>query len=272
VLARAEIGELIIVDHGQFKASGHQRNHASRHLDLSVSPPPSKAALAARLIREISPSTKVAAFIGDLLDEAVLNELLRCDLILGCTDSNYARAALGDIAVHYLMPVLDLAVQMHAKDGVLREQLAEIALYAPCLPCPWCRGRINVNAMRYETATEAERQFRAEAAVAAEQRGLDGAQYWGGTPPPELTVGYLTTAVGAMGAGYAQNMMLGSGKLPHRRFQFDLGMPSLGVVADDRLPRPDCACQRTVGWGDQGRADRSVSMPSHWPKAQEVDN
>src|SRR2546426_5989007 len=35
-------------------------------------------------------------------------------------------------------------------------------------------------------------------AVEAEQRGVDGAQYWGGTPPPELTVGYLTTVVGAM--------------------------------------------------------------------------
>ena len=163
--------------------------------------------------------------------------LLRCDLILGCTDSNYARAALGDIAAHYLVPVLDLAVQMRAEDGILREQIGEIALYAPGLPCPWCRGRVDVNGIRYETATEAERQFRADAAAAAELRGVDGAQYWGGAPPPELTVGYLTTTVGAMGAGYAQNLLLGSAKLPHHRFQFDLGLSSLGVVSDERLPR-----------------------------------
>jgi hypothetical protein len=272
VLARAEIGELVVVDSGLFKVSGHQRNHASRHTDLAVSPLPSKVALAARLIREISPAMKVTAFVGDILDEAVLDELLRCDLILGCTDSNYARAALGDIAAHYLVPVLDLAVQMRAEEGVLREQVAEIALYAPGLPCPWCRGRVDVNGIRYETATEAERQFRAAAAAAAEQRGLDGAQYWGGTPPAELTVGYLTTTVGAMGAGYAQNLLLGSAKLPHHRFQFDLGMSSLGVVADNRPPRTGCACQRAVGRGDQARADRSVSHPAHQPTARKFVN
>lgn len=267
LLTRAEIGELVFVDPGQFKLSNHQRNHASRHSDLSANPAPTKAALAARLVREISPSTKVTAFVGDLLDEVVLDELLRCDLILGCTDSNYARAALGDIATHYLVPVLDLAVQMRAENGILREQLGEIALYAPGLPCPWCMGRVDVSGIRYETATGAERQFRADAAVAAEQRGVDGAQYWGGTPPPELTVGYLTTMVGAMGAGYAQNLLLGSAKVPHHRFQFDLGLSFLGLVADERAPRMDCACQRTIGWGDQARPDRSVSHPSHWPGA-----
>lgn len=264
ILARAEIGELVLVDPGQFKSSNHQRNHASRHADLSANPVPAKVALAARLVREISPATKVTGFIGDLLDEVVLDELVRCDLILGCTDSNYARAALGDIATHYLVPVLDLAVQMRAEDGVLREQLGEIALYAPGLPCPWCRGRVSMEGIRYETATEAERKFRADAALQAEARGVDGGQYWGGTPPPELTVGYLTTVVGAMGAGYAQSLLLGSGKLPHDRFQFDLGMAFLGVVADDRPPIDGCACRKSIGRSDQARAHRSVSKPKHW--------
>jgi hypothetical protein len=270
LLARAEVGELVMVDPGPFKLSNHQRNHASRHADLSVRPAPAKVALASRLVREISPATKVTSFVGDLLDEPVLDELLRCDLILGCTDSNYARAALGDIAVHYLVPVLDLAVQMRAENGILREQIGEIARYAPGLPCPWCRGRVSVEGIRYETATEAERQFRAEAAEQAELRGVDGAQYWGGAPPPEFTVGFLTTTVGAMGAGYAQNLLLGSGKLPHNRFQFDLGLSSLGVVTDERLPRECCSCRKTKGRSDQACADRSVSRPSHWPKATKI--
>ena len=267
VMARAEIGELVIVDPGQFKPSNHQRNHASRHADLSVNPAPTKIALASRLVREVSPDTKVTSFVGDLLDEAVLDELLRCDLILGCTDSNYARAALGDIALHYLLPVLDLGVQMRAENGVLREQIGEIARYGPGLPCPWCRGRVSVEGIRYETATEAERQFRAQAAEKAELRGVDGAQYWGGAPPAELTVGYLTTTVGAMGAGYAQNLLLGSAKLPHNRFQFDLGLSSLGFVTDERSPREDCSCRTTKGRSDQARADRSVSQPAHWAQA-----
>ena len=111
--------------------------------------------------------------------------------------------------------------------------------------------------MRSCVSVQAESSARSDgsfpdAAAAAEQRGLDGAQYWGGTPPPELTVGYLTTMVGAMGVGYAQNLLVGSAKMPHHRLQFDLGLSSLGVVADDRPPHADCACQRTVGRGRSG--------------------
>jgi len=222
------------------------------------------------MIAEINPAIEVRAFAGDVLDDIVLDELLRCDVILGCSDSNYARAALGDIAAHYLVPVIDLAVQMRAEAGILREQVSEIAYYRPGFPCPWCCNRVTAAAIRYETSTEAEREFMANAATEAERRGVDGAQYWGGTPPPELTVGYLTTMLGAMGAGYAQNLILGSGKIPHQRFQFDVGVGSLGVAEDLREPNHDCACQRVIGWADQAKADRSVSKPTHWPNAFEV--
>jgi ThiF family len=272
VLARANIGTLVVVDPGLFKVSNHQRNHASRFGDLSTSPVPFKTSLALRMIQEISPSTKVSAFVGDVLDDIVLDELLRCDVILGCTDSNYARAALGDIANQYLVPVIDLAVQMRANDGVLLEQICEIARYIPWSPCPWCRKRVTADAIRFETSTEVERQFMAQASADAEERGIDGAQYWGGTPPPELTMGYLTTVVGAMGAGYAQNWILGASSVPHNRFQFDLGLASLGVVEDIREPNQECSCQRFIGWADQAKADRSVSKPPHWPQPIELKN
>ena len=271
VLARANIGEIVAVDPGLFKISNHQRNHASRFSDLASDPTPYKAGLAVRMIKEISPETRVRAFVGDILDDVVLDELLRCDVILGCSDSNYARAALGDIASQYLVPVLDLAVQMRAEGGALLEQLCEIAHYEPGGPCPWCRNRVTASAIRYETSTEAERKFMAAAAGEAERRGIDGAQYWGGTPPPELTVGYLTTVVGALGAGYAQNLILGCATIPHSRFQFDVGVHSLGVVEDCRKANPECACQRFIGWADQGKSDRSVSKPNHWQDPFEVN-
>jgi len=238
--------------------------------DLSIDPKPYKVVLARRMIAEINPAIQVRAFAGDVLDDIVLDELVRCDVILGCSDSNYARAALGDIAVQYLVPVIDLAVQMRAEAGILREQLSEIAYYRPGSPCAWCYNRVNAAAIRYETSTEAEREFMANAAAEAEKRGVDGAQYWGGAPPPELTVGYLTTMLGAMGAGYAQNLILGASTIPHQRFQFDVGLPSFAVVEDQRKPDKDCACQHYLGWADQARADRSVSKPTHWPAAFEI--
>ena len=265
ILARANIGTIVVVDPGRAKTSNHERNLAMKYTDLHAEQKPYKVTLARRMIEEINPEIEVHSFVGDVLDDMVLDELVRCDVVLGCTDTNYARAALGDIAVQYLVPVIDLAVQMRARGGSLLEQLCEIAYYTAGSPCPWCCNRVTAAAIRFETSTEAERELMANAAAEAELQGLDGAQYWGGTPPAELTVGYLTTMLGALGSGYAQNLILGSGTVPHRRFQFDIGKSSFALVEDAREVNQECACQRVIAWSDQARADRSVTKPLHWP-------
>lgn len=269
-LARSKIGKLVVVDPGRVKDSNHQRNLAMKFSDLGGHAKPYKVALARRMIHEINPGIEVRAFVGDVLDDMVLDELLRCDVILGCSDSHYARAALGDIASQYLVPVIDLAVQMRAEGTILLEQLSEIAYYTPGSPCPWCCNRVTAETIRFETSTESERTFLANAAAEAEQRGEDAAQYWGGTPPQELTVGYLTTMLGAMGAGYVQNLILNAGIVPHQRFQFDVGLPSFGMTEDVREPNKECSCQRLIGWADQAKADRSVAKPSHWSSPREI--
>jgi molybdopterin/thiamine biosynthesis adenylyltransferase len=266
ILARAGVRRFILVDPRSFAASNHERMHGSTWRDLKTKP--LKVEILRRLILDIEPAAQVTMVRGNILDDLVLDELLRCDLLLGCTDSQHSRAALGDIASHYLLPSIDAAVLMRAKGGKLTEQVGELARYSPEEPCPWCLDRINQKVLAYELMTEEEREQRAQAAADAIARGIDGAQYWGDKPPQELTVGYITTTVGAMQAGYAEAWLLGAGSMPHQRFQFDLGMPLLGVVPCDKPRRPECSCNRTMGWGDQARAERSVSMPPHWLKAQ----
>ncbi|MGD0650802.1 MAG: ThiF family adenylyltransferase [Verrucomicrobiia bacterium] len=268
VLARAGVRRFVLVDPEFFAPSNHERMHGSTWRDLDTKP--LKVEILRRLILDIEPSAEVTTIRGNVLDEAVLDELLRCDLVLGCTDSQHSRAALGDFASHYLLPCIDAAVLMRADNGKLSEQVGEIARYSSDEPCPWCLARIDQKALAYELMTEEEREQRARAAADAIQRGIDGAQYWGDKPPRELTVGYMTTAVGAIQAGYAEGWLTGAGSMPHQRFQFDLGMPLLGVVPDHKTRKPECSCNRTKGWGDQARAERSVTMPAHWPGAEVI--
>jgi len=258
ILARAGIGEFVLIDPGLFKNSNHERNHASRASDLGVSGL-SKVDLLKRMIHEVNPEAKITCIKGDVLDTDAVDALVKCDLILGCTDSVYARAALGDISTNYLIPVIDMAVQMGAEDGKLTDQVGEIARYLAGLPCPWCRNRVSSAAIRAELATDEEREQSRHAAEAAIERGDEGAQYWIGELPQELTVGYMTTAVAAMGAGYAQGWLTGSSRMPADRFQFDLGQSEFAFVSDSRKPVKDCSCQRCIGFADQGRADFSVS-------------
>jgi hypothetical protein len=265
LLARAGIQNLLLVDPQPFAPSNLERMHGSRFADAFVIPPLAKVQILARLIREINPKARIACIQGNILDDIVLDALLECDLVLGCTDSQHGRAALGDLASHYLLPSIDVAVAMRAKDGKLKVQLVEICQHAPDLPCPFCLGRIDQKALSYELMTEEEHKWRQEAAEQAQAHEIDGTQYWGDKPPQELTVGYLTSLAGSMAAGYAENLLTGAARLPHQRLQFDVGWTKLGVALNEKSRRPECSCGRTIGHADQARADHSVSRPLHWP-------
>ncbi|MCE0521654.1 MAG: ThiF family adenylyltransferase [Methylacidiphilales bacterium] len=262
VLVRAGVRKFVLVDPEFFAPSNLERMHGSTWSDNEALP--TKVEILARLIHDIEPTAEVEMIRSNILHEDVLDRLLRCDLVLGCTDSQHSRAALGDFASHYLLPCIDAAVLMRAKEGKLTEQVGDIARYSPDEPCPWCLARIDPKILAYELMTPEERKLRSDAAVDAVRRGVDGAQYWGDAPPSELTVGYMTTTVGAMQAGYAQAWLTGTGSQPHQRFQFDLGMPFLGAVAVEKRRAPECSCNRTKGLADQARCDRSVTLPPHW--------
>jgi proteasome lid subunit RPN8/RPN11 len=270
VLARAGVGRFVLVDPKRMSPPNLERQHGSRFVDALQSVPPTKVEILARLIREINPHAEITCLQGNILDELVLDALLECDLLVGCADSQHCRAALGDIASHYLLPSIDVAVAMRAKKGKLKLQLVEICRHAPQLPCPFCLRRIDQTALSYELMTNEEKQWRREAAKDAEARGQNGAQYWGGEPPQELTVGYLTSLAGSMTAGYAENMLTGAAQMPHQRFQFDIGWEKLGVAPVQGQRNPECSCGKTVGFADQARADRSVSRPPHWPQPRVV--
>jgi hypothetical protein len=168
VLARAGVQRFVLVDPKHFGPSNLERMHGSRRTDVVHKPPGLKVEILARLIWEINPTARITCIQGNILDDVVLDALLECDLVLGCTDSQHGRAALGDIASHYLLPTLDVGVVMRAKAGKLTTQLIEVCLHAPQLPCPFCLGRIDGGILSYELMTDEERQWRQDAAVAAE--------------------------------------------------------------------------------------------------------
>jgi hypothetical protein len=86
-----------------------------------------------------------------------------------------------------------------------------------------------------------------------------------------ITVGYLTSTAGSLAAGYAIGWLTGKFRMPHSRFQFDISAPEFGFVDVERKRVATCSCGRTIGFADQARADRSVSMPAHWPAAFLLD-
>jgi ThiF family len=264
VLARAGVGSFILVDPKRFTNSNLERMHGSRwnHIDQE---PPYKVELLADLIHSINPKARITALAGNILHENVVDELLRCDLLLGCTDTQHARAKLSDLAEHYLLPSLDLGVLMEGQNSHITSQLVDITVYSPGLPCAFCSGRIDGTELSNELMSEEEQLTRRAEAERAAARGADPDQYWRQQSRQLHTVGYLTTMLGALGAGYAEGWLTGAFSPPHPWFQFDIGRERLGVVAPPRLRISGCSCGKHAGWGDLAEAYRNVSKPYHWP-------
>ena len=267
VLARAGVGSFVLVDPQRFAASNLERLHGSTIAHARAQELPYKVAIMAQMIREINPAAKVTAIVGNVLDDFVLDELLRADLVLGCTDTQHSRAALGDFAAHYLLPSIDVGVVFEGASGKVQAQVGQFTQFRPDHPCGFCDGMIDSNALAVELMTDEEKESRRRAAHEAIAAGMDGAQYWRSDTSPLITVGYLTSTAGSLAAGYAIGWITGKFSMPHSRFQFDIGAPEFGFVDVERKRMPKCSCGRTLGFADQARADRSVSIPAHWPAA-----
>jgi hypothetical protein len=265
-LARARVGRLVIVDPKLFSPPKLERMHGSVFSDTMTDPPLEKVRIMRRMILEINPAAEITAIRGNILDDMVTNELLRCDVILGCTDTHHGRAALSDLAARFLVPSIDVGVLLDGGKGKVTAQLVEVTKYAPGLPCAFCSRCVETWPIAVECMSAEERTQRKEAAALAKARGEDGLAYWGGEPPELPTVGYLTTTAGALTAGYAINFLAGTGDMPHSRLQFDVGSRHFGFVDVNREFRLSCSCRSVIGHGDQ--ANPSISRPHHWPPPQ----
>jgi hypothetical protein len=265
VLARSQVGGFVLVDPQRFAPSNHERFHVSTNADLIQTPAPYKVELVRRLIESINPDAHVSTIAGNILHDNVLDELLTCDVVLGCTDTQHGRAALSDIASHYLLPSIDVGVLMDGAHGRVSTQLVDVTVYSPNLPCGFCAGRIDGVAMSHELLSETEFKEREIAAIAAAARGDDPDQYWRRRRQLHA-VGYLTTLAGALAAGYIEGWLTGTFEPPHPSFQFDIGQQRFGVVAPPRVFVPGCSCQSHRGRADQAYAYRNVVRPPHWPR------
>jgi tRNA A37 threonylcarbamoyladenosine dehydratase len=263
VLIRAGIENFVLVDPQRLSPSNLERLHGSYDSDLDTEPYPFKVELAQRMIWAINPNAKVTALVGNVLQENVIDELLTCDLVLCCTDSIHSRVFLSDYAKHFLLPSIDVGIDMDGQSGQITSQLVQLTKYTPDLPCAFCNGLIDTAQMSVELMTEDEKRARQAAAKEAEKRGDNPDQYWRNQRQLH-TVGYLTTTAGALTAGYAEGWLTGAFEMPHSAFQFDIGQERLGVVPC--LPvRTSCNCGEHIGWADQAKAFRNVSRPPHIP-------
>jgi molybdopterin/thiamine biosynthesis adenylyltransferase/proteasome lid subunit RPN8/RPN11 len=267
VLARAGVGRLILVDPDSFERSNLERVHGGYPNDARDQT--AKVLIAKRHVQVIDPSITVDALVGRLPQDAVVDAVVTADVVLGCTDRQHSRLALSDLAFRYLLPSLDCGVVLEGKDGRVTGQVAQFVRFLSTDPCALCRTMVDPKKMMQELMSDEERSRRQVAAAEARGRGEDPNPYW--QQQAQLnTVGYLTTSVGAMVAGYAIGWLTGRFDTPFERMQMNFVAKFLDVTDSPQQRRPECVCGNFRGWADQGAADSLISAPDHWPSVTRV--
>jgi molybdopterin/thiamine biosynthesis adenylyltransferase len=267
VLARAGVGRLVLVDPDVFEDSNLERVHGSTSQDSRRARP--KVAIARDHVRSIAPDCQVEAFVGRLPQQEIVNAILEADLAIGCTDSQHSRLALSDTALRYLLPALDCGVALEGEGGTVTGQIGQITRFLAADPCALCRQMITQRRLDQELMAPSDREARQREAARALERGDPPDPYWFAEPQLN-TVGYHTTLIGAMTAGYAIGWITGRFDSPFTKLQFNLVARFLDVTDADFDPRPSCHCRVARGWADQGARYALIAPPSHWPPPKAI--
>jgi hypothetical protein len=267
VLARAGVGRLVLVDPDFVEESNLERIHGSSFDAIGNA----KVSVARDHVLSVQPTCDVIAIQGALPQDLTIDAVVQANALVCCTDSQSSRLAVSDIAMRYLIPALDCAVTLEGAAGRVTGQIIQLVRFLPADPCVLCQGMTIPWRVAQELMSEAEKLRRRAAAEEALARGdvEIATRYWRHVPQLN-TVGYLTTAAGALAAGYVIGWLTNRFAPPFARLQMNLAAPFLDVTDLEQTPDSGCACRRVRGHADQAAADAYVSTPVHWPHAQQL--
>jgi ThiF family len=148
-LAHLGVGQLILIDPDEVEESNLNRLLGAEPTDAGES----KVAVYERLIRRIAPSTRVKALPVPIMDAGALNLVKGADILVGCVDSHGARMTLNQIAIRYLIPLVDggSGFKKAKSEGSLSPG-GQVQAVVPGIGCLECRGFIDTRRAAFDLA------------------------------------------------------------------------------------------------------------------------
>ena len=154
-LAHIGIGHFVVSDFDLPDESNQNRMVGLRHRHLhSGRNPPSKCSITKDLIQEINPKAEVD--VVESMWEMEPSQFKGCKAIFGCVDSYLARNNLERFARRFLIPFIDIGMDVH-QDGQDFFITGQVILSIPGFACMHCMGflteeKLAAEARRYGEA------------------------------------------------------------------------------------------------------------------------
>jgi molybdopterin/thiamine biosynthesis adenylyltransferase len=233
-LARIGVRQFVLVDHDGVEETNLNRLDGGLFADALCNVP--KTGVASRGILEARGDALITPHKRSIFHPAAIHAVAGCDLIIGGTDDVASRFALNDVALAYLRPFLDIATEIHTKDGSLARIGGRYTFTFPGSGCLLCARAID--------AAEAAAEFVPRAVKERNRR--DG--YITGSEEPAPSVLPLNAVVASLAV--FQVLMWATGVreiVPQVHFDGLAGTTT--KVAFERNPKCD-RCAELFGRGD----------------------
>jgi proteasome lid subunit RPN8/RPN11 len=243
-LLRLGIGTLGVYDGGDFESSNANRVYGSITNDDGVA----KVKIIERLVKTSGLPTNIKVFNSSIYHRETALTLREYDIIFGCTDDEFGRSILNQLALRYAIPVLDLGVKVDSKDEIIQSVTGRVTMLYPGTACLFCRGRINPQ----RVAEESRAFFTPDEARELRRQG-----YAHELVAPNPAVIPFTSAVASSAVSELLHRLTGfmgldrpTTEIIHLFHQTEIGRNSVAGSAD-------CQCRNPKGLGSGGRSKLS---------------
>ena len=154
-LAYLGVRRFLLIDPQTLDTTNRNRVVGSRPGDIGTS----KVEIAKRQILEINSAAMVEtdANAMGVLDPACAGKLRVANFVFACTDSHASRAMVSKFCYQYLIPGIDVGVDINAPDGSVYAITGRTQMMSPGLPCLVCTDSISPNAIRKELMSPEQR-------------------------------------------------------------------------------------------------------------------
>jgi molybdopterin/thiamine biosynthesis adenylyltransferase len=237
LLARAGVGELIVVDNDALEQSNLNRVRGARLADVGKN----KARILNDFIRSLQLPTKIVGFDALIdTDASAIDAISSCDVVFGCTDDQIGREVLNTALYVYAQVYIDVGLGGHVDEDnegrpYLKYHYGRISTILPEHgECLFCQGVIKDVWIRHQYAL---REKPSMTPGEARDRYLDG----GGEQAPG--VGPFTSAIADYGVATLFDLLKPFRKFPDelRRDFFKIDFVRMELRSSQERRDPDCA-------------------------------
>jgi molybdopterin/thiamine biosynthesis adenylyltransferase len=151
-LAHLGVGRIVLIDHDTVEATNLSRLVGARPSDVGRL----KVDVLAEALRDINPDVSVATHPESVLDLDPA-DLVDADVIVCATDGHGSRALLTELSQQYLVPVVDLGVEIVPTAAGVQAG-GQVRVLRPGRGCLHCVGTLDAALVREEYMSEAERE------------------------------------------------------------------------------------------------------------------